>query len=105
QKIHMARVLKLLPDVGDAVLREYESRCRGVDVPEFPGGPTDPEKKKFDEVITRIDAIPRVEHALKVLGPSGLDLVAKLREKHAVEIVGFGQELAGLPLDEDRRRA
>src|SRR5262245_60812646 len=105
QKIHMARILRLLPDVGDATLRDFESRCRGADAPEFLGGKDDPDKKKFDEVIGRIDAIPRVEHALKVLGPDGLDLVAKLREKHTVEIVGFGQDLAGLPLDADRRRA
>ncbi|HEY2784100.1 MAG TPA: hypothetical protein VGJ05_03920, partial [Fimbriiglobus sp.] len=104
QKMHLARILKLLPDVGEDVLRDYESRCQGTDGPQF-AGPNDPDKKKYDAVVARLDSIPRIEHALRVLGPDGLDLVNKLREKNAVEVVGFGQELNPLSLDAARRRA
>ena len=104
QKFHLARVLKLLPDVGDDLLRDYENQSHGTDGPQF-AGPNDPDKKKYDAVVERLDSIPRIQHALRVLGPEGLDLVKKLREKHAVEVVGFGQELTPLPLDADRRRA
>jgi hypothetical protein len=105
QKLHLARTLKLLPDVGDATLRDFETRCHGADGPEFGLGALDSDKKQYADIMNRLDAIPRLEHALKVLDPDGLDLVAKLRAKHAVEVVGFGQELTGLPLDAEKRRA
>jgi len=105
QKLHLARTLKLLPDVGDGTLREFENRCQGADGPEFARGANDADKKQYDAVMSRLDGIPRLEHALKVLDPDGLDLVAKLRAKHAVEVVAFGQDLTGLSLDAAKRRA
>lgn len=105
QKLFFARALKLLPDVPDELLTTFLTQCQGKDGPSFTGGADDPDRKKYESIMARLDALPRLDHALKVLGPDGLDLVAKLRAKHAVEVVGFGQELTPLPLDAERRRA
>ena len=95
EKLRLAKILKLVPDIaGDSQLDSWASDSD--DTPKFGSGG---ERERFEQVIRRVDALPRLELCARLLTPDGLNLLAKLREKHGVELLGFGRDVSALPVD------
>jgi hypothetical protein len=57
-------------------------------------------RKARDEVYNRVDALTRGAAARRVLGPEGVDLLAKLAGRHSVDLIGFHQEVWDLRPDQ-----
>ncbi len=49
-----------------------------------------------------LDNVPRMKLAERMLVPAGADVIAKLKEKHAVDLIGFDENPSELPLDPER---
>jgi hypothetical protein len=57
-------------------------------------------KQARDEICARVDALTRGDTARRVLGPEGVDLLARLAAHHSVELIGFHQETWDLRTDQ-----
>jgi hypothetical protein len=57
-------------------------------------------KEARDEIFARVDVLTRGAVARRVLGPEGIGLLATLEAKHAVELLGFHQEVWDLRPDQ-----
>ena len=55
--------------------------------------------------ISNIDATTRMGIAERVLNSGGADLLAKLKEKHAIELLKFDQTLGSLPMEPAKLKA
>jgi hypothetical protein len=49
-------------------------------------------KEARDEICAHVDALTRAAVARRVLAPEGVGLLATLKDKHSVELIGFHQE-------------
>ncbi len=100
EKLRIAKLLKLIPPelASERELDFWAGQSVGDAKPRFL--PLDTETpKRFEKVLEIIDSTSRLQIATRVLNPDGLGLVEGLREKQTVELFGFGQDLAALPLD------
>jgi hypothetical protein len=57
-------------------------------------------KQARDEICARVDALTRTAVARRVLAPEGVGLLATLKDKHTVELIGFHQEAWDLRADQ-----
>ena len=99
EKLALAERLNLFDGISSAtVVKNWRSATAGGGTPKF-AGPDDPERKAFDAVVAKVDALTRLAATKRILGPVGFDLIATLRAKHAVDLVSFGPDLRPLAPD------
>src|SRR5262249_17996064 len=106
EKLRLAKALKLARDLAsDEQLEEWAQGHGRKDGPRWVGpdeARDDPaqrqtleeeRRKPHDDVCRRVDDLARKEAALRVLDGRGVNLLARLAEKHDVELVGFNQDV------------
>lgn len=103
EKLRIAKALKLVPDLAtDGQLEAWAKDCDTGGLPRFGLIGGDGESQRFDAVVKRMDELSRLELCSRILTKDGLGLVDALREKHQLELIGFGKDVAALPLGADR---
>jgi hypothetical protein len=110
-KLRLARALGLALDVSDALLASWIADHDRKRDPTFvspdekrddPAGRAklqDQRRKTHDALIEKIDNLTRADVARLVLG-DGVKLLASIREKHVVDLLGFHQDLWELKADQ-----
>jgi hypothetical protein len=100
EKLRLAKALQLVPDLaGDGQLDAWVRQAEATGTPAFDQFGGQGERERFEKVVERIDGTTRLQLVTRALTPDGLKLIDGLREKHAVEVVGFGQDVSALPAD------
>ncbi|MBL8866000.1 MAG: VWA domain-containing protein, partial [Planctomycetia bacterium] len=103
EKLRIAKALKLVPDLAtDGQLEAWAKDCDTGGLPRFGLIGGDGESQRFDAVVKRMDELSRLELCSRILTKDGLGLVDALREKHQLELIGFGKDVAALPIGADR---
>ncbi len=103
EKLRIAKALKLVPDLAtDGQLEAWAKDCDTGGLPRFGLIGGDGESQRFDAVVKRVDALNRLDLSARILTKDGLGLVDALREKHQLELIGFGKDVAALPIGADR---
>lgn len=113
EKLRLARALKLLGDNATDEqaaewIEDYERRkplqYLSAEEEKLDRGPRREleirRRQARDEIFARVDALTRGEVARRVLGKEGVGLLATLTDKHAVELIGFHQEVWDLRPDQ-----
>ncbi len=103
EKLRIAKVLKLVPDLAtDAELEAWAKDCETGGLPRFGilGGQA--ESNRFAALVKKIDETSRLELCQKILTKEGLGVIDNLREKHQLELIGFGKDIGALPVNSDR---
>ncbi|CAN5316007.1 hypothetical protein BH11PLA2_BH11PLA2_00100 [soil metagenome] len=97
EKLRLAMTLKLAADLaGDGDLQSWARAAESGSPMKFG---SDGERTRYEAVIARVDATPRLEICRRLLDKDGLNLLEKLKEKHAVELLGFNPELQAISSD------
>ena len=100
EKLVVGKLLKLTTDLAtegqhDNWIRQAKDGGK-VGFSVFGG---EDERNRYEKVIRKLDETPRLLIAARILNADGLRLVEQLKAKHAVDVVGFGQDVSPLPLD------
>ncbi len=108
EKLRLLRALKLAADLYSEselnALIEHAEKSGEPDLPPADSPAGRRERERLAEAVQRLDGLTRLGVALRAVGPDGSNLLAALKEKHAVEAAGFDQALAGLPADDEGLR-
>ncbi len=103
EKLRIAKALKLVADLAtDGQLEAWAKDCETGGLPRFGLLGGEGESQRFDAVVKRVDALSRLDLCTRILTKDGLGLVDALREKHQLELIGFGKDVAALPIGADR---
>jgi len=106
EKLRIAKVLQLVPELAtDNQLEAWAKDCETIGKPRFALLGGEAERERFDKVMKILDDTTRMQICMKLLTSEGLGLLEGLRQKHTVELLGFGKDLANLPLDAKRLQA
>jgi hypothetical protein len=113
EKLRLARALKLVSDLAsddqlDSWIQDLDNRRAPQWLSEDDKPPDRLKRREMatrtrqtlEEIFHRVDAQTRGAVARRVLGPEGVDLLAKLTAKHSVELIGFHQETWDLRPDQ-----
>jgi len=95
EKLALAKVLKLCPDLAST--KQLDRWIQAATQGTAATFDTADEREAIAAVLRRLDAITRLTVAERILTPVGADVLARLRDKHAVRLVKFDQTLADLP--------
>jgi hypothetical protein len=105
EKLRLLRALKLAADVySDSELATLIEQAEKSGLPEFPPADSPPGRRareRLAEAVKRLDDLTRLGIAVRAVGPEGSNLLAALKEKHAVEAAKFDQLLAGVSADDE----
>lgn len=102
EKLRIAKALKLVPDLAtDAQLESWAKDSETGGAPRFGFGGQG-ESERFAAVIKKIDDVNRLEICSRILTKDGLGLLDVVREKHQVELIGFGKDVVALPVSAER---
>ncbi len=105
EKLRIAKVLKLVPDLAsDAQLEAWAKNCDTGGLPRFGVLNGEGESRRFETVVKKIDDTNRLELCTRILTKDGLGLLDAVREKHGLELIGFGKDTVALPVGADRLR-
>lgn len=105
EKLRIAKALKLVPDLAsDAQLEAWAKDCDTGGLPRFAMIGGEGESKRFAAVVQKIDAVSRLDLCARILTKDGLGLLDAVKEKHQLELIGFGKDVTALPLGADRLR-
>lgn len=105
EKLRIAKALKLVPDLAsDAQLDAWAKDCETGGLPRFGLFGGQGESERFASIIKRVDETTRLELVARILNKDGLGLLDAVREKHQLELIGFGKDVIALPVGADRLR-
>src|SRR5581483_7208186 len=108
EKLRLLRALKLAADLySESELNALIEHAEKSGEPDFPPADSPAGRRaraRLAEAVQRLDGLTRLGVALRAVGPDGSNLLAAIREKHAVEAAMFDQALAGLPADDEGLR-
>src|SRR5262245_1151817 len=106
EKLRLARALKLAKDLcSDSQLDGWIKQAESSGQVQWPlGGSTTPdaERRTFDQVCQRVDALTRLQAARAVLSADGAGLLGAIGRHHRPRLVGFaasGADLDAAQLD------
>ena len=104
EKLLLAKHLGLAHEIsGDREVNDWIAEARAGGTPTFVDTPDGRARKtRFEAILKRVDDSTRLAQAERVLTPSGLSLLDRLKAKHAVESIGFDRTAVGLPADPAR---
>ncbi|QEL16214.1 hypothetical protein [Limnoglobus roseus] len=103
EKLRIAKVLKLVPDLAsDAQLEAWAKDCETGGLPRFALLGGEGESRRFEAVVKKIDEVNRLDLCSRILTKDGLGLIDAVREKHGIELIGFGKDVIALPVGADR---
>jgi hypothetical protein len=91
-KLRLARALRLVRDVcPDARLDGWIQQAERTGSVEWPLGPQtdDAQRRLFDQVCQRVDALTRTQIARAVLTNDGGGLLSAIDRRHKLELIGF----------------
>jgi hypothetical protein len=91
-KLRLARSLHLVRDVcPDSQLDTWLKQAEKTGNIEWPAGPQtdDALRRKFDQVMQRIDGLTRAQIARAVLGANGGGLLGAIDSRHKLDMLGF----------------
>ena len=92
EKMKLGRGLKLAGDIiDDSKLDEVIARLSSG------GTPNEDDWNLHQRISTRVDPYLRREIAERVLSDEGIGLLKGLKDKHAVDVIGFNQRITDLP--------
>jgi hypothetical protein len=100
EKLRLARALHLVRDLcSDADLDGWIRQADRTGQVQWPlGGRTnEDERRRFDQVVQRIDTLTRVQIARAVLATDGAGLLPAIDYRHRLELLGFAS--AGADID------